>query len=62
MDVKINTNYFRKRLGQSLPPLKEGGDVLQTLTLVGIRSYTKFTKRRGKKSEENLVISFSTEY
>ena len=50
VDVKITTNYFRKKLGQSLPLLKHGVDVFRTLTLVGKRSYTKFTKQRVTKS------------
>ena len=50
VDVKITTNYFRKKLGQSLPLLKDGVDIFQTLTLVGKRSCTKFTKQQTSKS------------
>lgn len=51
---EITTNYFRKRLGQSLSLLKDGAEVFRTWILVGYGSCTKFAKRRLKK--ENLVI------
>ena len=52
VDVKNTTNYFRKTLGQSPPLLKDCVDVFRTLTLVGKRSYTKFTASSDKKLRE----------
>lgn len=56
-DVEINTKYSRKKLGQSLPLLKDGVNAFRTLTLVGNGSYRKIYKT----TNDQKTVKLSTE-